>query len=101
MALFAKTNVSLAKFFARLRREECVFHNLQNNMANRNDLRWQNNYEALKAYIEEHHYLPDKRKVENRKLVNWWKYNRRRIRLGKIDPERARKLEELSNMRWL
>ena len=70
-------------------------------MANRNDLRWQNNYEALKAYIEEHHYLPDKRKVENRKLVNWWKYNRRRIRLGKIDPERARKLEELSNMRWL
>ena len=70
-------------------------------MANRNDLRWQNNYEALKAYIEEHHYLPDKRKVENRKLVNWWKYNRRRIRLGKIGPERARKLEELSNMRWL
>ena len=70
-------------------------------MANRNDLRWQNNYEALKAYIEEHHYLPDKRKVENRKLVNWWKYNRRRIRFGKMDPERARKLEELSNMRWL
>ena len=28
VALFVKTNVSLAKFFARLRREECVFHNL-------------------------------------------------------------------------
>lgn len=28
-------------------------------------------YEALNAYIEEHHHLPDKHKIENRGLLNW------------------------------
>ena len=29
------------------------------------------NYEALKTYIEEHHHLPDKHRVENRGLLNF------------------------------
>ena len=32
----------------------------------KNDEKWLANYEALKAYIDEHHHLPDKHKVENR-----------------------------------
>ena len=35
----------------------------------KNDEKWLANYEALKAYIDEHHHLPDKHKVENRGLL--------------------------------
>ena len=46
----------------------------------KNDEKWLLNYEALKAYIEEHHHLPDKHKVENRSLLSWWKYQMKVLR---------------------
>ena len=55
----------------------------------------------MKAYILEHRHLPGKRNVENRGLLNWWKYNRKLINHGQIDPERQRLLAELGNMRDL
>ena len=64
-----------------------------------NDTRWQENYEQLKAYIITHRHLPDKKKVENRGLLNWWKYNKKLIKHGKISDERHRLLVKLSNMR--
>lgn len=45
-----------------------------------NEERWLTNYEALKAYIAEHGHLPDKHKVEFRGLLNWAKYQRKRIK---------------------
>ena len=45
-------------------------------MATRNEDNWLANYEALKVYIDEHHHLPDKHKVENRGLLNFSKYTR-------------------------
>lgn len=33
-------------------------------------------YCLLKKYVSEHGHLPDKKKVENRGLLNWWKYNK-------------------------
>lgn len=68
-------------------------------MATRNELRWQENYELLKAYILEHHHLPDKKKVENRGLLNWWKYNRRLMKQGRLEAERERLLVALGEMR--
>ena len=68
-------------------------------MATKNELKWQENYEQLRAYILEHHQLPDKKKVENRGLLNWWKYNKKLIKLGKLDAERVALLEALSEMR--
>lgn len=38
---------------------------------------WLANYERLKAYIALYHQLPAKTRVENRGLLNWWKYNKR------------------------
>ena len=32
---------------------------------------WNKNYQALKAYVEEYKQFPDKKKVENRALLNW------------------------------
>lgn len=40
-------------------------------MASKNDEKWMAKYEALKAYIDEHHHLPDKHKETDRnKLVS-------------------------------
>lgn len=60
---------------------------------------WQQNFELLKAYIDEHHHLPDKKKVENRGLLSWAKYQRKRIKIGALDEEKKRLFEELMDSR--
>ena len=60
---------------------------------------WFRNYELLKAYVKENKHLPGKRRVENRGLLNWWKYNRKLILQGKLDKERVQMLDELGQMR--
>ena len=64
-----------------------------------NEQRWMERYELLKAYVAEHHQMPDKKKVENRGLLNWWKYNKKRVRQGLLDPDKVNMLMELSRMR--
>lgn len=51
----------------------------------KNEKKWAENYELLKEYIAEHRQLPDKKKVEHRSLLNWWKYNRKLIRAHPIN----------------
>jgi hypothetical protein len=72
---------------------------MQEDCPMRNEKKWLGNYTKLKAYIEEHGQLPDKKKEENRNLLNWWKYNRRLTKQGKISSERAKMLAELSRAR--
>ena len=63
------------------------------------EVNWRNNYALLKAYIEEHGLLPSKKRVENRGLLNWRKYNQKLIRAGKLSAEKVFLLKELSDMR--
>ena len=65
------------------------------------DENWSRNFALLKAYIDEHHHLPDKKKVENRGLLNWAKYQRRKIKAGTLDPEKQRLFCELLDSRDL
>lgn len=60
---------------------------------------WHQNFELLKAYIDEHHHLPDKKKVENRCLLSWAKYQRKRIKAGALDEEKTRPFLELMDSR--
>lgn len=60
---------------------------------------WHQNFELLKAYIEEHHHLPDKKKVENRGLLSLAKYQRKRIKAGALDEDKRRLFEELMKSR--
>lgn len=54
-------------------------------MASKNDEKWLANYEALKAYIDEHHHLPPKNAPYGAKyLLNWSKYVRRTIKEGDL-----------------
>lgn len=65
----------------------------------RREQKWMENYVLLKAYIKACGHLPDKKKVENRGLLNWWKYNRKLTKAGKLSKEQKRLLAELGEMR--
>lgn len=60
---------------------------------------WKENYDALKSYVAEHRQLPNKKKLENRSLLNWWKYNKKCMKLNKLTDEQLKLLQQLSDMR--
>lgn len=68
-------------------------------MASINEMKWQLHYEELKSYLEAHRQLPDKKKVEHRGLLNWWKYNKKLSKSGKLSDERRQLLVKLNAMR--
>lgn len=65
----------------------------------KSELNWVENYKELLDYVKCNGQLPNKKKVENRRLLNWWKYNRKLIKAGKLAEDRAQLLEQLGNMR--
>ena len=50
-------------------------------MRTKHDVKWLAHYNELRIYLEEHHQLPDKKRTENRALLNWWKYNKLKFRI--------------------
>lgn len=60
---------------------------------------WHQNFEMLKAYVDEHHHLPDKKKIENRGLLWWAKAQRKKIKLGALEEDKRRLFEELMESR--
>lgn len=64
-------------------------------IASKNDSNWYQNYEALKAYIQERGHLPDKHVVTNRSLLSWAKYQRKKIKEGTLDDEKREMFESL------
>ncbi|MDY5357678.1 MAG: helicase associated domain-containing protein [Candidatus Cryptobacteroides sp.] len=64
-------------------------------MSGINDSKWYQNYEALKVYIQERGHLPDKHEVENRALLSWGEYQRKKIKAGKLDTEKQALFEAL------
>ena len=65
----------------------------------KNESKWLAHYNELLSYVEEHHQLPDKKKPDNRNLLNWWKYNKKQMKAGKLDDEHMQLLIELSDKR--
>lgn len=63
------------------------------------DAVWRENYEALKRYVLERGHLPDKHVVENRALLNWAKYNRKKIKAGTLEADKVQLFEELLALR--
>lgn len=56
---------------------------------------WLANYEALKAYIDEHHHCANK----HTDLYNRTRYYRRKMKEGSLPPEKENELEEILKMR--
>ena len=68
-------------------------------MEGKRELQWHENYNKLRDYILRRHHLPNKAVVEDRGLLNWWKYNKKLIQAGKLPAEKVKMLDELSGMR--
>ena len=68
-------------------------------MSSKNEEQWLLNYNALYDYLSVNHQLPDKKKVENRGLLNWWKYNRKLMKEGRLPGERIELMRELNGLR--
>ena len=64
-------------------------------MTSKIDTNWHQNFEALKAYIQKRGHLPDKHVVENRALLSWAKYQRKKIKEGTLDAEKREMFEAL------
>ena len=64
-------------------------------MASKTDSNWYRNYDALKSYILQRGHLPDKHVVENRALLSWAKYQRKKIKEGTLDEEKLELFESL------
>ncbi len=64
-------------------------------MASKNDSKWHQNYKALKVYILKRGHLPDKHVVENRALLSWAKYQKKRIKEGTLDNDKREMFEAL------
>ena len=68
-------------------------------MASKTDSNWYRNYDALKAYILQRGHLPDKHVVENRALLSWAKYQRKKIKDGTLDEDKREMFESLLTAR--
>lgn len=64
-----------------------------------NESRWLANYDALRAQVLETGHFPNRAKIESRGLLNWYKYNTKLIKQGKLSPEREEMIHELEKMR--
>ena len=60
--------------------------------------RWEQNLEAVRQFVEEKKCIPSKHRVEDHRMLNWLKYNRKLITQGKLSPERQKKFEQLLTM---
>lgn len=68
-------------------------------MAIKNDLNWQDKFNELKAYIALNGHLPDKHRQDNRGLLSWAKYQRRKIKEGTLEEEKKALFLELLSTR--
>ena len=57
-------------------------------MATKNEEKWMANYVALKKYILQRGHLPYKYVLDNRALLSWAKYQRKKIKEGTLDDEK-------------
>lgn len=56
---------------------------------NRED-KWLDCYEEIVAFVKENHRGPSRHRVEEHQMLNWMKYNRKRLNSGKFsENERA------------
>lgn len=65
----------------------------------KNEENWLLNYEGLKQWTLEHGHFPNRAKIEGWGLLNWYKYNAKLIKQGKLSVEREQMIHELENMR--
>ena len=68
-------------------------------MASIRENNWTKNYKKLRDFVLLTKQFPAKSDVENLDKLNWWKYQKKRAKLGKLTDEQRQLLLELHLMR--
>ena len=64
-------------------------------MRTKTEENWHKKYEALCEYLLKNGHMPSKRRVEDRGLLNWWKYNKKCRNAGILSREKCRLLNKI------
>ena len=64
-------------------------------MKTKSEANWQRKYAELCDFLLEKGHMPSKRRVEDRRLLNWWKYNKKCRNAGLLSEERCKLLDEI------
>ena len=59
------------------------------------DENWDAQYDAFISFVRANERKPSKYKLEDRKMLYWLKYNKRRWKAGKMDQQQKQRFEEL------
>ena len=57
--------------------------------------RWKEHFNSVKTFIETNKCLPSRYRIEEHRMLNWLKYNKKMAAAGKLTPQRKEKFEEL------
>lgn len=61
----------------------------------KNEDNWLHKYTALREHVEAHRHLTDR----HTPLNHWWKYQKKKLKEGKLTEEQCRLLDELMGLR--
>ncbi|MGN0070028.1 MAG: helicase associated domain-containing protein [Prevotella sp.] len=61
---------------------------------NRTDT-WNENYEQLWLFVSQNHRGPSRHRLEEHRMLNWLKFNRKKLNKNELSDERKQKLEQL------
>lgn len=56
---------------------------------------WEQNYSSIMTFMMNEKKLPSKHRKEEHQMLNWMKYQRKRLSQGKFKPERIEKFLKL------
>lgn len=59
------------------------------------DERWQRQYELLMEFMTTRRRRPSKHRIEEHLMLNWVKYNKKRMAKGELTPDRQKKFLQL------
>jgi hypothetical protein len=59
---------------------------------------WEVNYQEMLDFMTAQKKRPSKHHLEERQMLNWLKYQKKRLAQGKLKPERIEKLQHLFNI---
>ena len=53
------------------------------------DITWQSKYDAIWTFVSENHRGPSRHHLEEKRMLNWLKYNRKILNKGVLSPEKT------------
>lgn len=59
---------------------------------------WQRHYKQIMEFMEQTHRRPSRHRVEEHRMLNWLKYNKKLIAKGQLSAERVKLFNELMDI---